>query len=149
MKNFIISFLLLLSVSGVINAVENNAGDFVVSADVMKLIDSAVENVDKATRDRFESLYKEWTDTIQNDSSIRIQSIGTGYTSDLRQFTELVAMGDKVLPLAVKKMVTEPNHLSRALYCYLQQSEELKPRNTGLSEKDLCRHYAELWLEGR
>ena len=72
------------------------------SAEDLALIATAVSKVSPELRENFERKCAEWKDAC-NNSDIRLSSNMQDYTKP-EQFTELVAMGEPIIPLVIEKM---------------------------------------------
>ncbi len=96
-------------------------------------------------RTRFEDLYRDWRKAWERPD-IQVRSDARA-VRDSREFGALVALGPRVLPLVVNKLLQRREFFALQLYDVLQDRPELRAdQPQGISEQARALATARLWL---
>lgn len=89
------------------------------SQNEMKLLNSAVSNVDDSLHNEFESTYKEWVNFYKSNKAIMISSLSTSRAQG-DSFKKLVQISkdhfDEIKPLLAEKLVSQDTFMSYLIY---------------------------------
>lgn len=124
----------------------------VFSAADRDALEAAVDGVPAATKEEFETLYAQWVQAI--DERLAFSS-DTRDSARLPEFAKLVALGRRILPLVVERMVHTPqlDFWLTVLYDALQRDEMLRVQYTAddpnqfEGEQSRAVRSAKLWLQ--
>lgn len=111
----------------------------------MEKIAHAVLKVGKY-RDKFDTLFKKWEDEWIN-GSLKYSS-NSRDAMKIKEYQELVGMGDKIIPLVIEKLVDKGNFIAVHLYNALQKEKSLISPFM-LAMQDQAAKTVKLWVEAQ
>lgn len=77
----------------------------------------------------FDSLFTAWKQNWFTNSQTKISS-NTNDGKKLEEYPQLIAMGEKIIPLVITKLIVEDNFFALPLYDDLQEDDRIKSKNT-------------------
>lgn len=86
----------------------------------------------------FDSFFIAWKQNWLTNPQTQISS-NTNDGKKLEEYPQLIAMGEKIIPLIVAKLIVEENFFALPLYDELQKDENLKSKNTTGGEQGRAR----------
>ncbi|MDR2039939.1 MAG: hypothetical protein LBQ60_18615 [Bacteroidales bacterium] len=92
-----------------------------------KILCEAIGKIPDTTQLRFQVLFDQWSKHWKN--GILIFSSNTYDVMKMKEYPELVAMGDTIIPLVIEKLLYRSNFWSVHLYNALQKDVRLKGHN--------------------
>lgn len=114
----------------------------VLTAQDSAIIINAVSKVSPEVKAEFERRRAEWKDAC-NSSSIKFSSIMKDYTKPA-QFTELVNMGEPIIPLVIEKMA-QGDFFTQLIYEGIRPAEEYTCKYG--SGQQRAAYYVKRWLK--
>lgn len=112
------------------------------TAEDSALIVATAAKVSPELREKFEKLRAEWKDAC-NSSSIKFSSIMKDYTKPA-QFTELVNMGEPIIPLVIEKMA-QGDFFMQLVYEGIRPDEKFADSNGSGQQK--AADYVLTWVQ--
>lgn len=116
---------------------------------------SIITDAKKVSQDsntnNFESLFEAWKQEWKTNP-ITLFSNNTNDAKKLKQYPELLAMGNYIIPLLLEKLLNEENFFALVLYDDLQQNSQLKitynnkDNNCLEGEQNRAKRTIKLWL---
>lgn len=130
--------------------IECNSSDSEVS-DEINLVTYNIPDIQSIPKDyiiRFDSLFFAWKHNWTNNP-ITMVSSNTYDARKLSEYPQLLALGEKSIPLLISKLMDEDNFFALVLYEEIQKVDSLKPSTTYGAEQDRAKEVVEKYLESK
>lgn len=124
---------------------ENAPQDRGASRDQRSRLEKEIAQIPADLRARFDELYRDWRKTWEQPD-IQVSSDPRAVRKS-REFDALVALGPRVLPLVVNKLLRPEEFFALQLYDVLQNRPELRAdAQRSMGEQARARAAVRLWL---
>lgn len=115
-----------------------------------EVVANEVSCIPDSTIQKFETIFKSWKESWRTNPLTRFSS-NTKDLRKLKEYEELINMGQIIIPLTIKKMMNqvEGDFIGLLLYETLQSDKSLVVKESFMSEQDKAIKMVKLWTKSK